>query len=114
VWEPRLDRLGARLGSFTLSVLEVSVGFPGSREFSIHMRELLPEVVVVAGPTGSGRSTVVAGLLSALAASFLIRRAQLARLEVDVVEDLSVVVSGQDGKPVVNALCDKALRFLLA
>ena len=46
--------------------------------------------------------------------TFLIRRAQLARLEVDVVEDLSVVVSVQDVKHAVDAFCDKALRFRLA
>ena len=46
--------------------------------------------------------------------TFLTRRAQLARLEVDVVEDLSVVVSVQDVKHAVNALWDKALRFRFA
>ncbi len=46
--------------------------------------------------------------------TFLIRRAQWARLEVDAVEDLSAVVSAQDATHAVNALCDKALRFRFA
>jgi hypothetical protein len=46
--------------------------------------------------------------------TFRIRRAQLVRLEVDVVEDLSFVVSVQDAKHAVKAPWDKALRFRLA
>ena len=38
---------------------------------------------------------------------------QLARLEVDVVENLSVVVSVQDAKPAVKAFCYTAFRFRL-
>ena len=46
--------------------------------------------------------------------TFLIRRAQWARLEVDMVEPLSIFMSVQDGRHAVNAFCDKAFRFRFA